>query len=82
MFALTVIGAILLFTVFGVDEGESITGYADDIQERDTGYVFYIHDTEGNVTKAFSSAEIDDGLHVFRGNRSSDGSIFFVDSVS
>ena len=80
--ALILISVMILFVVFDIgDDDTEITGYAKDIRQKDTGTTFVIIDADGNETKAFSSFEIDDSLHIFKGSYSKDGSIFFVNDI-
>lgn len=82
VFATSTLLIILLFSVFHVGDDESIVGFADDIDEKGSGFVFYIVDDDGNRTKGYSTFEIDGGLHTFHGSFSKDRNIFFVSSVS
>lgn len=81
-FALTMIAVILIMTIFNVDDDETkIIGYADDHHQSENGTTFTINDAAGNSIKAFSRIEIDDSLHVFRGEYSQDGEMFFVNAI-
>ena len=82
IFALIMIALMVLFTTFTVDDDSiEITGYADDIHQSENGFVFTIIDGNGDTTKAFMREQIDGDLHIFKGNYSSDGRIFFVNEV-
>ena len=82
IFALIMIALMILFTTFTVDDDSiEITGYADDIHQSENGFVFTIIDGNGDTTKAFMREQIDGDLHIFKGNYSSDGGIFFVNEV-
>ena len=83
IFALVLIAIVIMFISFDIEDdgSETITGYADDIHQKDTGTTFTIVDAEGNHIRAFSRADIDTSLHEFRGSYSTDGSIFFVNEI-
>ena len=82
IFALIMIAVMVLFASFAVgDDDTRITGYADDIHQSENGFVFTITDADGNMTKAFMREQVDDELHIFKGNYSSDGGIFFVNGI-
>lgn len=75
----SIVLTLFLFTVFDVgDEDIKITGFADDIHESNSGYVFTLNTSDGSKIKAFSKNLPDDELHIFHGDFSSDGSMFFV----
>ena len=81
-FALVIIAVILIMTMFGIDDDDmEVIGYADDCHQSENGITFIINDSEGNRIKAFSRFEIDDSLHVFKGEYSQDGGMFFVNSI-
>ena len=76
------IALVMLFTNFTVDDDDTmITGYADDIHQSENGFVFTIIDGNGNHIKAFMREEVDGSLHTFKGDYSSDGGIFYVNTV-
>ena len=82
MIALILIAVMILFISFDIDDDDiEITGYADDMHVKENGTTFTIVDAEGNHIKAFSSSEIDGSLHIFKGNYSKDGNIFFVNVI-
>ena len=83
IFALVLIAIVIIFITFNVDDdgSETITGYADDIHQKDTGTTFTIVDVQGNHIKAFSRMDVDTSLHEFKGNYSADGGIFFVNEI-
>ena len=83
IFALVMIAIVLLFIVFdsGEEDPKGIIGYADDISEKESGYVFTIIDAEGGSTKAFSRTPVDTSIHEFKGTYSSDGGIYFVSDI-
>ena len=73
---------MIMITAFDIEDDETrITGYAENIHQSENGFVFTIMDTDGNETKAFVREQVDGSLHVFNGNYSSDGKIFFVSSI-
>ncbi len=80
--AISVVLLIGIFAFFNVGEDESLIGFADNIQESNSGYVFYIHLENGNEIKSFYTEKPDDSLHKFFGKYSEDGSIFFVSCIS
>ena len=74
---------IAIIVSFTPEEDDiELTGYADNIHQSEKGYTFEIHDADGNTMRAFSKNNIDGSLHTFRGSYSSDGTMFFIDSVS
>lgn len=80
--AISVIILIGLFSYFQIGEDdETVTGFASDIRQSNSGYVFFINDPDGNSIKSFSSFQPDILVHSFHGNYSSDGSIFFVSGI-
>ena len=83
LLSLSVIAVIVIFSIFNIseDDSECIIGIAEDIHEKDTGYVFNIVDGNGNIVKAFCNYSVDDSLHSFIGTYSSDGSIFFINEI-
>ncbi len=82
VFALIMIALMIMFTAFTVDDDRTeITGYANDIHQSENGFVFTIIDGNGNTTKAFMRQQIDEDIHIFKGNYSSDGGMFFVNEI-
>ena len=80
--ALSLILMMFVITSFSsVEEDTELTGYAEEISHNEKGTTFWIHDIDGVSVKAFSKEPIDGSLHIFRGDYSSDGGIFFVDKV-
>lgn len=88
LFAISVIAIVLLLSFSSCndniqdDDNDGMIGFADDIQKRDSGYVFYINDIDGKRIKAFYKEELDSSIHIFQGKFSDDGNIFFVNSIS
>lgn len=80
--AVSVVLLICMFSFFNIEEDESIIGYADNISETDSGFVFSIISEDGNETKSYFSEKPDTCLHRFYGNYSEDGSVFFIDNIS
>lgn len=80
--AISIIIIVVIFSYFQLEDDEdNIIGFADNIQKKDSGYIFYIQDSNGNSIKAFSNSIVDGSLHKFYGNYSSDGSIFFISHI-
>ena len=63
------------------DDHIEMIGFADDISESRSGFVFYIHLENGEEIKAFYSQRPDGSLHSFLGKYSEDGNIFFVSNI-
>ena len=80
--SISIIGLILIFTLFNVGENEEVvTGFADDIKNNDSGFIFFINDGDGCKIKSFSFVRPDETLHEFIGTFSDDGNIFFVSKI-
>ena len=76
--AISVVVIIVIFPLFGNDDSVSITGFAENVTESNSGFIFFIQDENGNSIKAFCSDRPDDSLHSFSGSYSEDNNIFFV----
>jgi len=64
----------------GDDEIE-IIGFADNISESKSGFIFYIHQDNGKDIRSFCSERPDGSIHSFIGSYSDDGNIFFVSEI-
>ena len=81
-FVLILIATMTLFIVFDVDDDSTeITGYAENITEKENGNTFTIIAPDGERINAFSKIDIDGSLHIFKGRFSNDGKMFFVDHI-
>ena len=74
---------VVMTTFFNlpIDDHVEMVGFADDISESRSGFVFYIHLENGDEIKAFCKEKPDDSIHSFSGSYSDDGNIFFVSSI-
>ena len=83
LLAIVVITIIISLSLFDIhDNGESIIGFVDDINQNDNGFIFIINDCNGNTIKSFCNERPDDLLHSFHGRYSDDGNMFFVSSIN
>lgn len=83
IFSVIVIFIIVLFVNFNVSEDseECIIGIADNQITKENGYTYNIMISDGSIIRAYSSFKIDNELHSFKGNYSSDKNIFFISEI-
>ena len=84
LLAIVVIIIVVITTFFDLPNNDNhieMIGFAADISESRSGFVFYIHLENGDEIKAFYSQRPDDSLHSFSGKYSEDGNIFFVSNI-
>lgn len=83
LLAVAIIIVIVSISMFdqSVDGKESMIGFADDVNEKDNGFIFFINDCDGNRMKAYCDQRPDDDLHSFIGRYSDDRNIFFVSDI-
>ena len=80
--AIIVIIVMISFSSFGIDDDfTEIEGLAVDVNDSDSGFVFYIQDGSGNMIRSFSHERPDDSIHSFQGDYSKDGDMFFVSKI-
>ena len=76
---------IMLVSVFAIplggDSNGSMVGFASDVQPSSNGFTFNFEDSDDNVFRCFSSSNIREGVCKIKGSFSSNGSMFFVESI-
>lgn len=85
LFAASMIGVIALFIIFNSVPAittDEIIGIADNIEKRDTGYVFDLIDENGETIRCFYKGEpTESTLYGVEGNYSDNGEMFFVNTL-